>query len=260
VVLCPYGRLQSVLTDDHTLVVGYDWKRGEPRGRADQAAAGDCVDCDRCVHVCPTGIDIGQGLQLECIGCAACVDACNDVMVRLRRPRGLIRYDSLAGLAGQGTRWLRPRTLLYGVLLAIGTAVAAWSLSGLRPASFSVTRLVGAPYYVDGNGVRNQFLMRLVNKRAEPVSFAVTVRGLPPGAVVHGAEEPVMVGPLGEELRPLIIEVERGFYGSPFQFEVDVGNSRGAFVLSRSMEFLGPDFAPTGAPPAPSHEPSPAHP
>ncbi|MES2307644.1 MAG: cytochrome c oxidase accessory protein CcoG, partial [Verrucomicrobiota bacterium] len=95
IVLCPYGRFQSALIDDHSVIIGYDEKRGEPRGKVGTEGAGDCIDCLRCVQVCPTGIDIRQGLQIECIGCSNCVDACNEVMKKIDRPPGLIRYDSL---------------------------------------------------------------------------------------------------------------------------------------------------------------------
>jgi polyferredoxin len=111
IVLCPYGRLQSALIDNDSLVIGYDSKRGEPRGKKGTEGAGDCIDCRRCVHVCPTGIDIRQGLQMECIGCAACVDACDEIMTKLDRPRGLVRYDSSHGFAGKARRILRPRIL-----------------------------------------------------------------------------------------------------------------------------------------------------
>jgi cytochrome c oxidase accessory protein FixG len=107
-IVCPYGRLQSVLTDADSLVIGYDLKRGEPRGKANTEGVGDCVDCKRCVVVCPTGIDIRNGLQLDCVGCARCVDACDDVMLKLKRPAGLIRYDSYNGLHGEPRRVLRP--------------------------------------------------------------------------------------------------------------------------------------------------------
>jgi cytochrome c oxidase accessory protein FixG len=104
IILCPYGRLQSALTDDHTVLIGYDEARGEPRGKAG-STHGACIDCRRCVQVCPTGIDIRNGLQLECIGCAACVDACDDIMTKLKRPTGLVRYDSYVGLKGGKTCW-----------------------------------------------------------------------------------------------------------------------------------------------------------
>lgn len=108
-IICPYGRLQSVLADDDTYTIGYDTLRGEPRGKATDPASGACVDCGRCVDVCPTGIDIRNGLQLDCIGCGQCADACDAVMTKLERPKGLVRTDSLRGLSGEKRRFLRPR-------------------------------------------------------------------------------------------------------------------------------------------------------
>jgi cytochrome c oxidase accessory protein FixG len=243
IVICPYGRLQSVLTDDHTLTIGYDTARGEPRGKPESAGVGDCVDCDRCVKVCPTGIDIRQGLQLECVGCAACIDACDDVMQKLGRRPGLVRYDSLAGFAGRAKRWVRPRTILYGVLLAIGASVAAWNIGGIRPAILGVTRMVGAPYYVDGGSVRNQFLVRIVNKRSEPAEFKLRMLDLPPGVEARGIEAPFKIAPLGEETRPLIVQEPRSLYTVPFSFQVEVSDSSGSFRIARSMGFMGPDPA-----------------
>jgi polyferredoxin len=130
-VICPYGRLQSALVDDDTLVIGYDAARGEPRGKARAEGVGDCIDCNRCVAVCPTGIDIRQGLQIECIGCANCVDACDAVMAALGRPRGLVRYDSLNGLSGRRTRFLRPRVFLYSALILLGAGVMTFSATKL---------------------------------------------------------------------------------------------------------------------------------
>lgn len=243
IVICPYGRLQSALTDEHTLVIGYDASRGEPRRGIAGIPSGDCVSCDRCVKVCPTGIDIRQGLQMECIGCAACVDACDDVMERTGRAKGLIRYDSLAGLAGKPTQWLRPRTIVYSILLAIGAAVAGWSLAGIRPASLSVVRMVGSPYFCDSGSVRNQFLVRLVNKRSSTVLLRVAARGLPASATVQGLDRPVEVGPLGEEVRPLVVQVPRMGFTGPFAFEVEASDPAGSFNISRTMEFIGPETA-----------------
>ena len=267
IVICPYGRIQSALTDDNTLVIGYDAKRGEPRGRHRAAAGesavtlgavvtrlaaagappfpehGDCVACNRCVQVCPTGIDIRQGLQLECIGCAGCIDACDDVMSRLGRPRGLIRYDSQNAFAGRRTRWLRPRTLLYGLLLFLGASVATWALSTVHAGSFGVTRLPGAPYVVDPAAIRNQFLVRLVNKRAEPATFVLAVRSAPDGLRQNGFEAPVVVAAMGEEVRPLILQQDRSRYTGPFHFEVEVSDRAGRYRLTREVEFLGPETA-----------------
>ena len=131
IVTCPYGRLQSVLLDRQSLIVGYDRRRGEPRGKAKNklpiASTGDCVDCVACVSVCPTGIDIREGLQMECVGCAQCIDACDGVMDKLGRKRGLIRYTSQDELAGRPRKLWRARTIIYPSLLLI----AATSLIAL---------------------------------------------------------------------------------------------------------------------------------
>jgi cytochrome c oxidase accessory protein FixG len=261
IVLCPYGRLQSALIDDDSMVIGYDATRGEPRGKdagencragsPDPASGlpsealakeGDCVACHRCVSVCPTGIDIRQGLQIECIGCAACIDACDDVMTRLRRPRGLIRYDSLRGLAGRTTRWVRPRTIAYAILLAVGGTVAAWALSTVRPAAFGVTRMLGAAYFFDAHTVRNQFLVRLVNKRGGLQRLVVSLQGMPAGVVQAGLEQPVELAGMAEEVRPLVVLVPRTVYTGSFHCLVTVRDELGTYRLSREIDFLGPDL------------------
>ncbi|MDR1284271.1 MAG: cytochrome c oxidase accessory protein CcoG, partial [Opitutaceae bacterium] len=262
-IICPYGRLQSVLIDDNTLVIGYDARRGEPRGhpaRAIAAAAtdpgaagtGDCIDCQRCVQVCPTGIDIRQGLQIECIACAACVDACDEVMTRLKRPRGLVRYESTNGLARQRTRWLRPRIFVYLVLLAVGAAVATFAFSTVRPASLGVTRQTGAPYFVTSDTVRNQFSVRIVNKRAEPVRFRVTAEPVAATTATSAPVPPIRqfgfdglleIAPLAEEVRPFVIQQKRADYTGNFRFLLRVQPEDGAFTLERELEFIGPDAA-----------------
>ena len=256
IVICPYGRLQSALVDDHTLIIGYDAGRGEPRTtfaearrHADGAvttgeggsARGDCIACSRCVQVCPTGIDIRDGLQLECIGCAACIDACDEVMTRLRRPRGLIRYDSLSGFAGRRTRWLRPRTALYGILLLAGAGVATWALSTVRPESLGVTRMTGAPYFVDSDSVRNQFFIRIVNKRPEPARFVLRLEQAPAGLRQTGLTDAIDIPPLGEIVEPLILQVVRSAYQGPFIVRILLQPGTGGPAMERRVEFLGPD-------------------
>jgi cytochrome c oxidase accessory protein FixG len=177
VVLCPYARFQSVLTDLHTVQVGYDTVRGEPRGRLG-TAAGDCIDCLKCVAVCPTGIDIRDGYQLECIGCARCIDACDSIMERIGKPRGLIRYDSLARLGGERTQVLRPRVLAYSVLL-VGLTVALFVGLGTRPElELVVVRPPGQPFaLLPGGVVSNHVTLRLHNRAAEPKRLLISVRG-----------------------------------------------------------------------------------
>lgn len=241
IVICPYGRLQSALTDDHTLVIGYDGKRGEPRGRLGTPDAGSCIDCNRCVQVCPTGIDIRHGLQLECIGCAACIDACDEVMVKVKRPAGLIRYDSFAGFGGGVTRWLRPRTILYCVLMFVGAAVATYAFSTVRPMNFLVYRMSGAAYFVGHDEVRNQFMVRLVNKRTVPATFTLVVEGLPEKVRQTGFNAPVTIEPLGESISPLVLLIGREHYTGPFKFSVQVQDAGRGYTLGREVEFMGPD-------------------
>jgi cytochrome c oxidase accessory protein FixG len=241
IVICPYGRLQSALTDDHTVSIGYDGKRGEPRGKLGTPDAGACIACNRCVQVCPTGIDIRHGLQLECIGCAACIDACDEVMTRLKRPTGLIRYDSLVAFGGGLTRWVRPRTIVYGILLGIGAAVATFAFSTISPANFSVVRMGGAAYFVDRDTVRNQFMIRVLNKRTTPTGFTISVEQLAPGVQAAGTGVLLTVDPMAEQMHPLVLTASRDAYPGPFRFKVRVRDSTGRVDLSRDVEFLGPE-------------------
>jgi cytochrome c oxidase accessory protein FixG len=180
--LCPYARLQAVMLDEHSLIIAYDPQRGEPRGalRPGQSfeGRGDCVACKRCVQVCPTGIDIRQGLQLECISCTACIDACDVVMDKIGRPRGLIRYDSLAGIARKHRRILRPRVALYSLVLLVILTVFTMRLSGRETLELSVTRMAGIPYLVQDDGkVRNVFTLHVTNTEDETRQVSVAVSG-----------------------------------------------------------------------------------
>lgn len=173
-VICPYGRLQSVMTDDDSMVVGYDEKRGEPRGKGPKGkreGLGACVDCGRCVAVCPTGIDIRNGLQVDCIGCTQCIDACDEIMDKLGEPRGLVRYDSLRGLRHEARRIFRPRLVLYGVLAVIGLTVAGFALRSRESFHAQLLRMPGSIYVLEttdaGEVARNQFDIHLVNASDE---------------------------------------------------------------------------------------------
>ena len=242
IILCPYGRLQSALTDDHSVVIGYDARRGEPRGKAG-STTGDCVDCRRCVQVCPTGIDIRNGLQLECIGCAACVDACDDIMLKLKRPTGLVRYDSHVGLHGGKTRFIRPRIVLYTGLLLLGIGAFALSAARISPLRASAVRMVGAPFYVADGQVRNQFLVRVINKRNQPASYRLEVVGsAPAGLQVTGLAETLHLPPLAEDQKTLVLAVPESGYQGSFKLQVKVTDTeRGDSMTTRVMEFLGPD-------------------
>ncbi len=240
IILCPYGRFQSALIDDNSIVIGYDTRRGEPRGKAGAPGAGDCIDCHRCVAVCPTGIDIRQGLQLECVSCANCVDACDEVMDRLKRPRGLVRHDSMNALSGAPTRVLRPRLFVYTALLLVGAAVAANAFAGFRTATVSALRMPGAPYYLDGGNVRNQYLVRVINKRNEPARFTLRTTAAQ-ALAVSGADTPVAIAPLGEQLRPVVVTVPADEFKGTFTIRLEVVPETGGSPIPASLPFLGPD-------------------
>jgi cytochrome c oxidase accessory protein FixG len=176
-VLCPYARFQSVLTDADTVQVGYDTIRGEPRGRLG-TAAGDCIDCHLCVAVCPTGIDIREGYQLECIGCSRCVDACDSIMDRVGRPRGLVRYDSLARLGGQAGRLFRPRVVVYSLLLVLVAGLLVWGLGTRATLDFTVLRAPGEPFaLLPGGLVSNHYHMRVHNRGDRDRTYRIVLDG-----------------------------------------------------------------------------------
>ncbi|MBI5493555.1 MAG: cytochrome c oxidase accessory protein CcoG [Deltaproteobacteria bacterium] len=182
IVLCPYGRLQGALYDADTITVGYDTRRGEPRGKKG-STTGDCVDCRKCVLVCPTGIDIRNGNQLECVGCAHCIDACDDVMVQVGRATGLIRYDSLAGLEGRARRFLRPR--LYGYLVAAlaGLAALTTAVSVRKSFDAALLRAQANPRERQGDLVIQRFVVHVNSKSDEPRTFEISLEA-PAGAEV----------------------------------------------------------------------------
>ena len=244
VIMCPYGRLQSALTDDDTVVIGYDERRGEPRG-AKGKTTGACIDCRRCVNVCPTGIDIRNGLQLECIGCAACIDACDDIMEKIGRPKGLVRYDSLNGLTGKKRRILRPRVVAYTLLGLLG--LAAFSIAGYlraKPFTADFSRMRGAPFYADATAVRNHYQVRIHNKRNQAGSFTLHLAGAPAGFTLSGADTAVEIPARGEITRPAIVIAPAGSYRGATDLTLEARLEPGGVVLRHKIRFLGPETSP----------------
>jgi cytochrome c oxidase accessory protein FixG len=167
IIMCPYGRFQSVLMDKHSLAVMYDDKRGEPR-KGLKEKHGDCVNCERCIMVCPTRIDIRRGIQLECINCTACIDACDEIMEKVHKPKGLIRYTSIAKLEGKKTHWLNFRRTFYIVLITVALVGLSYKIATRSPLRVEVLRVVGAPYRIlegpESGMIINQFKLHLQNQ------------------------------------------------------------------------------------------------
>lgn len=253
--MCPYARFQSAMFDRDTLVISYDQARGDPRGTRARSAdlqqlgLGDCIDCGLCVQVCPTGIDIRNGLQYECIGCAACIDVCDSVMDKMRYPRGLIKYATEAGMAQKLTsrqmmaRMLRPRILIYsGILVAISLALVA-SLALKSPFKVDVVRDRGSLARIAGEGnVENVYRLQLMNATEETQRLKVEVSGLP-GAKVTGVSV-IQVEATEARWFPVVVQVPQesahqlspGAHPIQFRIERLAGDGQGsnASVVEKS--------------------------
>jgi len=235
-IACPYGRFQSVMLDRNSLIVAYDEPRGEPRKKGKHTegdGAGSCVDCFRCVDVCPTGIDIRDGLQMECINCTQCIDACDDVMDRVGEPRGLIRYSSQNAIDGKPQRFLRLRTIIYPALLA---AVAVAFLAVLSTKYAFDARLIrnqGNPYYQTESGqIGNRFRLRLTNRTDAARVYEVTALRPASAGVTPTRSGPLELESSESELIPITVAVDRLDIGPvgqvPVELKVtdDLGNER----------------------------------
>ncbi len=186
-IACPYGRFQSILMDDHSITVSYDQKRGEPRKGAatEPEAAGDCINCFRCVVVCPTGIDIRHGTQMECIACTACIDACDEIMDRIRKPRGLIRYASASALAGLAVKHVRARTILYFTLTLLTALGLFLGIAGRHPVTVTFVRSSDSPYQIvdqvedDDSNIQivNHLRMDVTNQSSQEMHILLKAAG-----------------------------------------------------------------------------------
>lgn len=254
VYMCPYARFQGVMFDPDTLVITYDEARGEPRGARRKGVVpadvgkGDCIDCSICVQVCPTGIDIRNGLQHECIGCAACIDACDDVMDRMQYPRGLIRYSTENALR---QHWgmkeilahvVRPRTLVYGALLFVITAATGYGLATRSDLRVDVIRdraTLGRE--VEGGLIENVYRLQVMNMVEFPREIEIAVSGLE-GAHING-NRVIRLPAAATESVTVQVRVPSGAAqpGShPLYFDVGVRGGDGPAVHEPST-FLLPD-------------------
>ncbi len=198
--MCPYARFQSAMFDKHTLIISYDTARGEPRGSRQRGMAykgegqnknilGDCIDCTLCVQACPTGIDIRKGLQYECIACAACIDACDSVMDKMNYPHGLVRYSTQASLEGNAPHVIRPRTIVYGLLLTVLFGGFLYAVTHRNLAELDVLRERNAMYReTDAGLIENIYTLRVVNKDSEPHTFTLAIDGVPDAQLLMDRE------------------------------------------------------------------------
>lgn len=182
ILVCPYGRLQSVLLDKNSIVIAYDFIRGEPRGKftqKEEKSFGDCIDCRKCVNVCPTGIDIRNGTQLECVNCTACIDACDSIMDKIELPRGLIRYDSMEGISNKiKFRWT-PRIIGYCAVLVVLVSTIGVLLANRSDTDISILRTPGMLYQNQpDNKVSNLYNLHISNKTFEEKSMALELVGI----------------------------------------------------------------------------------
>jgi cytochrome c oxidase accessory protein FixG len=205
--MCPYARFQGVMFDPDTLIITYDEERGEPRGSRKKGVdpkavgKGDCIDCGVCVQVCPTGIDIRDGLQYECIGCAACIDACDQIMDKMDYPRGLIRYSTENAIKKHWTgkqiigHVMRPRTLVYGGILVLICLAFVWGLATREPLRVDVIRdRTTLAREVPGGMIENVYRLQVMNMTEQPRTFDVSVSGME-GIRLSGFDGTITVDP-----------------------------------------------------------------
>ncbi len=241
---CPYGRVMSALQDEHTITVTYDRFRGEPRGHAKAGASdrsyGDCVDCGQCVTVCPTGIDIRNGIQLECVNCAACIDSCDEVMARLERPAGLIRLTSHESLKSGTVHWLSARVKAYAAVWS-ALVIVAVTLFVIRPdLSVLILRQPGTLYAEMENGsVGNFYNVQVINRTGQTHALEY-VASLPAGASITALGPINSIDPHTVLESRFLLQLPEGSLGgasTPVQIEV---RSDGQLFQTINSSFLGP--------------------
>ena len=243
-VVCPYARLQSGLLDRHSLIIGYDTLRGEARKKAARRTegdgSGDCIDCHACVVTCPTGIDIRDGLQLECIACAQCVDACDAIMTKVGKPLGLIRYSSQEALETKTKpRMLRARTIIYPAIITVLLGTMAFMINTAANADVTVLRGLSAPFDEDGDAVRNQLRVKIVNRAGKDRVFTIRVPDLEAGQLV-APQNPLSVAARHDVTTPVFVTIPRAaFTGGQKQIVVEVDDGEG-FKEQVPFLLLGP--------------------
>ena len=244
ILACPYGRFQSVLLDRQSLIVGYDEHRGEPRQpwrKKEERTGGDCIDCGLCVSTCPTGIDIRNGgLQMECVACTQCIDACDGIMDKIGKPRGLVRYTSQAELEGGARKFLRPRLVVYSVMLLVMFSALGFSLVGKSTADVTILRGLGAPFSVLQSGVvSNQIRIKIANRSAEERSYSFELLDAD-GLTLVAPENPLTVSAGDSQMTAAFITTEPSSFTAG-ELEITLRITDGVdFEEIRAYRLLGP--------------------
>ncbi len=257
--VCPYAKLQSVLLDRDSLIVSYDQKRGEPRGRRSREQRdreqkgveldlGDCIDCGACVRTCPTGIDIRDGLQLECVNCTQCIDACNDIMDRIGKPRGLIRLTSEKALEDEQTSLLRPRVAIYALMLALSVGAFGFMLTTRSANEIDIRRAPGAAFKRlehEGGQIANQLRFRIRNNTEAKKTYTVEPTSPPEVSIKPIGASQLEVAP-GEmqRLGAWVLVPERQFGDGRVAVEFAV-RADGTVVERPTFQLIGPAVAPS---------------
>ncbi|MDT8437709.1 MAG: cytochrome c oxidase accessory protein CcoG [Wenzhouxiangellaceae bacterium] len=238
--MCPYARFQSAMFDADSLVISYDSARGEPRGKRkrnadkDELGLGDCIECQGCVQVCPTGIDIRDGLQIECIACAACIDVCDQVMDKMGYPRGLIRYTTDNALNGKPSSILRPRIFIYLFALAALVTLFTLLLVNRQMVDVDVLRDRTALYRLVGERIENPFQLKVTNRTGESIALRVAASGLD-GLEVIAPNDALAVAPDQVANRALTLAVPAHRVGPGMhEIEVLLSNPETGEILTRA--------------------------
>lgn len=247
VIMCPYGRIQSVLLEPSSISVMYDQVRGEPRRSPStpKEATGDCVSCNRCVEVCPTGIDIRNGLQMECISCTACIDACNEIMEKVHKPKGLISYRTLDN---SSFKFFKLKTIFYGVLIILAFSVLIYNLNTRSTVDIALLRGIGTPYSqdLDPDGrpqIINHFRLHLNSQTNKEMIFEISLseKDLQKGLALMVSPQPIVLKPQASETWHLFFHLPKELLPSNGKFDFIITlKSQDGEIQTKNITFLGP--------------------
>ncbi|MBC8216089.1 MAG: cytochrome c oxidase accessory protein CcoG [Candidatus Marinimicrobia bacterium] len=238
-LVCPYGRLQGVLLDEKSILVHYDFLRGEPRTKK-KTEGGDCIDCHHCVDVCPTGIDIRNGTQLECINCTACMDACDSIMTKIKKPTGLIRYASFNGIKNGVEKIFNARTIGYSAILLILLSLVTFFLTTRQPIEATILRTPGSTFQKMADGqISNLFNVQIANKTFDEVTPTIVLKN-PSHGKIRTITSDMIVKPEGLLQTAFFVYLSPEkiqHVATPLEFEVLVGEK---LIQTVRSSFISP--------------------